>query len=214
MLQCAHMNKNMAQQDTQSPQSPASSSPQSSFFVELVKFALIALVIVLPFRLFIAQPFIVSGASMHPTFENGDYLIVDEISYRFEEPQRGDVVIFKYPNDPSKFFIKRIVGLPNETLHITNSQVYITSDMYPESVVIDEPYIDVPTSTHAPVTLSDTEYFVLGDNRAQSSDSRIWGPLDRDLIIGRAFLRLLPVSEADLFPGYHETQSQSIEIEN
>ena len=97
-----------------SPVPEKSSFKKSDFIWETVKFAIFALVIVLPIRIYIAQPFIVSGSSMDPTFDNGHYLIVDQLSYRFEKPKRGEVIIFKYPNDPSKFFIKRIIGLPGE----------------------------------------------------------------------------------------------------
>jgi signal peptidase I len=179
--------------------------PRENFFADLVRFAIIAGLIVLPIRLFVAQPFIVSGASMEPTFENGQYLIVDEITYRLEEPGRGDVIIFRYPRDPSKFFIKRIVGLPGETIRIEGAAITIKNDAHPEGFALDEPYI---AGMHKPVSLTQTlkagEYFVLGDNRDASSDSRVWGVLKRGNIVGRAFLRLLPVSEVGVFPGYHE----------
>lgn len=176
-------------------------SPNKSFIAELIKFALIAIVIVIPVRLFIAQPFIVSGASMYPTFEDGEYLIVDELSYRFTEPERGDIIIFRFPRNPSKYFIKRIVGLPNETIRITDSNITVTNDEHPEGFVLAEPYLDVETIGARPITLGSDEYFVLGDNRPASSDSRIWGPLPRDLIIGRALMRLLPIARAAVLPG-------------
>lgn len=172
-----------------------------SFWNDVLKFAVIAALVVLPIRMYIIQPFIVSGSSMFPTFESGDYLIVDEVSYRFEEPQRGDVIVFRYPLDPSKFFIKRIVGLPGETVEIKNSQVLIEKTPSAQKVVLDEPYIDVKTSSIDPVKLKETEYFVLGDNREASSDSRVWGVLDQKFIIGRALIRLLPISQAEAFPG-------------
>lgn len=187
---------------TPSPQPKHSGS--SVFFSELIRFVLIAVFVVLPVRVFIAQPFIVSGSSMDPTFSNGEYLIVDEISYRFEEPQRGDVVIFKYPNDPTKFFIKRIIGLPGERVIVSASSVIIQNDANPEGFKLDETYLSHPTLGDMTVVLDDTEYFVMGDNRPASSDSRVWGPLERDFIIGRALVRLLPVTKAALFPGEHE----------
>lgn len=175
-----------------------------SFFAEVVRFALIAIFIVLPIRLYIAQPFIVSGSSMDPTFANGEYLIVDEVSYRFSGPERGDVIIFRFPQDTSKFFIKRIIGLPGEVVEVIGSQVYITNDEYPNGLALDESYIANTSRAEMRIRLGDDEYFVMGDNRPASSDSRIWGPLDRDLIIGRAFARLLPVGKFDLFPGEHD----------
>lgn len=174
---------------------------QGSFFGELFKFAIIAVVIVLPIRMYIAQPFIVSGASMEPTFEHGEYLIVDEISYRFISPERGDVIIFRFPEDPSKFFIKRIVGLPGETVTMQGGSITITNNRHPEGIVLDESYIVDFARDSFTVMLERDEYFVLGDNRPASSDSRIWGPLEEDLIIGRAFLRLLPIARAEVLPG-------------
>jgi signal peptidase I len=142
-------------------------------FWDFFKFTIMAVVIVFLFRTWVAQPFIVSGSSMDPTFQNGDYLIVDEISYKFHEPEKGDVIIFRYPRDPSKFFIKRVAYLPGETVEM-NGEKRI---------------------------LGKNEYYVLGDNSLQSSDSRYWGTLSGDLIVGRAFLRLFPVNKIGIFPG-------------
>lgn len=172
---------------------------------EIVRFALIALIIVIPIRWFVAQPFIVSGASMENTFHNGEYLIVDQISYYFEEPKRGDVIIFRYPHDPSKFFIKRIIGIPGDTVKIDGNVVTIANEEFSAGQVLEEPYIkSMAPNTHKTERLSEYEYFVMGDNRDASSDSRSWGILSRDKIIGRAFLRLFPVSEASIFPGAYD----------
>jgi signal peptidase I len=183
------------------PPPPSATKHTPSFFGEIVRFALIAVIIVVPLRLYIAQPFIVSGASMSPTFETGEYLIIDELFYRFHEPRRGDVVVFRFPQNPSKFFIKRIIGLPNETVKTQNGAVVVQNAAHPEGLVLHEPYLAAETVTFRPVTLSDTEYFVLGDNRTASSDSRIWGPLPENLIVGRALVRLFPVARADVLPG-------------
>lgn len=176
---------------------------QESFFKEIFKFSLLALIIVVPIRLFIAQPFIVSGASMDPTFETNQYLIVDQVSYRFSDPQRGDIIIFRYPKDTSKFFIKRIIGLPNETIEIKNTTVIITNNTYPTGYSLDEPYIAEVNlkRDHIKVTLGQNEYYVLGDNRRASSDSRIWGVLEEEFIVGRAIIRLFPVKDTEIFPG-------------
>lgn len=168
---------------------------------EVVEFAVIALLVVIPIRTFVAQPFVVSGSSMVPTFQNADYLIVDEISYRFEEPARGDVIIFKYPKDQTKYFIKRVIGLPGETVVIQSNIVTIKNNKHPDGFTLSEPYVKNISENYMQTTLKDGEYFVMGDNRAGSSDSRFWGTLPRDLIIGRAFVRLLPIPEIDLFPG-------------
>lgn len=191
------------EQYTATPSPTPAHSGSSVFFSELIRFVLIAVFVVLPIRVFIAQPFIVSGSSMDPTFKNGEYLIVDEISYRFEEPARGDVIIFKYPNDPSKFFIKRIIGLPGEHVSISGNAVSVANGTSSETLQLDESYLSHPTLGTIDVTLGDEEYFVMGDNRPASSDSRVWGPLNRDFIIGRALVRLLPVTKVDLFPGEH-----------
>lgn len=168
---------------------------------EFVKFFLIAAVIVIPIRMWVAQPFIVSGSSMVPTFENGEYLIVDEFSYHFNDPQRGDVIIFRYPHDTSKFFIKRIIGLPGEKMAIENNQIHISNSQYPEGITLQESYLpeDIIMGNIS-ITLDENQYFVLGDNRNMSSDSRYWGPLADNLIIGRAWLRLWPFTKLSVFP--------------
>ncbi len=173
-----------------------------NFFTELLKFALIAVVIVVPVRLFIAQPFIVSGASMDPTFENGQYLIVDELSYRVTEPDRGDVVIFKYPKDPTQYFIKRIIGTPGETVRISGGIVSVRSAQSTTWETLQESYVvNEGNGGNLELTLGQDEFFVMGDNRPESSDSRVWGPLPRDHIVGRALVRLLPLSTLSIFPG-------------
>jgi len=173
---------------------------KESFFKDIVKFALLALVIVVPIRMYIASPFIVSGASMDPSFETGHYLIVDQISYRFSDPQRGEVIIFHYPKDPSKFFIKRIIGLPGEKIIISDENIIIENKDFPEGIILNEPYVTHQKIDTLEFELKENEYFVMGDNRAESSDSRIWGPLPYDMIVGKAFLRLLPASKVDILP--------------
>lgn len=170
-------------------------------FWELFKFAIIALAIVVPVRIFIAQPFVVSGSSMVPTFENGEYLIVDEISYILGEPSRGDVVIFRYPNDTKKFFIKRIIGLPGETVDVNGNEVTIYNKENEEGIKLSQPYLKTSSGIKTHTELKDDEYFVMGDNRGASSDSRIWGPVSKDLLVGKAFVRLFPVNHINLMPG-------------
>lgn len=173
-------------------------------FWELVRFAFLALAIVVPIRVFIAQPFIVDGSSMYPTFQDGQYLIVDEISYRLENPKRDDVVVFRYPNDPSKFFIKRIIGLPNETVDIKGSAVTIINKEHPEGFVLKEPYVENTSANDAHFVLKEGEYFVMGDNRPASSDSRYWGAVPEKLLIGKVFLRLFPITEIGILPGNYK----------
>jgi len=183
---------------------PVKIEKEKSSFWELVRFALIAIAVVLPVRFFIAQPFVVSGSSMVPTFENGDYLIVDEISYTLGTPKRGDVVIFRYPKDPSKFFIKRIIGLPDETVSIKGNIVTIVNKENPDGFELLEPFIKNTANNNTSVKLDDDEYFVMGDNRSGSSDSRVWGPVKKNLLVGRALLRLLPVNKIGVMPGQLE----------
>lgn len=161
------------------------------FLWEITKIVLIALIIVLPIRYFLFQPFFVDGQSMDPNFEDGDYLIVDELSYRLRDPARGEVIVFNYPQDPSQRYIKRIIGLPGETIEITNGKIYITNT---ERIELDESeYLSSIFTTGAiNINLGEKEYFVLGDNRAASSDSRRWGTLPRENIIGQAFFRAWP----------------------
>jgi signal peptidase I len=173
-------------------------------FWELVRFTIFAIIIVLPIRLFIAQPFIVSGSSMFPTFENGEYLIIDEISYRFDQPERNEVIVFKYPNDTKKFFIKRIIGLPNEEIKIEGSDVIIINKENPDGFRLEQAYVQNKSNNDASFLLKENEYFVMGDNRISSSDSRYWGPVDENLIIGKVFLRLLPLNRINFKPGFVE----------
>jgi len=178
-------------------------------FWELVRFAVIAIIIVIPIRLFVAQPFIVSGSSMVPTFENGQYLIVDEVSYRFGNPKRDDVIVFRNPQNTKVFFIKRIIGLPGETVEVKSetNEVVITNKEHPTGFKIEQPFIVNTGGVAAHQTLGPDEYFVMGDNRPASSDSRYWGAVSKNLIIGKAFLRLLPINKISLLPGsYSQAQ--------
>ena len=151
--------------------------------------------------MFIAQPFIVSGESMFPTFKNGQYLIIDELSYNIGEPHRGDVVVFKYPNDPKRYFIKRIIGLPNEQIIIEAGKIKIINEENPNGFVLEENYLKQDFLDTLSFKTTDKEYFVMGDNRNRSSDSRVWGSLPENLIVGKAFLRLLPIQDISYKPG-------------
>ncbi|MFA5165721.1 MAG: signal peptidase I [Candidatus Paceibacterota bacterium] len=193
---------------------------------ELIQVIVLAALIVWPIRTFIFQPFIVQGSSMQNNYWNGDYLIIDELSYRFSEPQRGDVIVFEFPGECAKsesegvdkmvcgkkcqfklgqwkvfeyqcggkqMFIKRIIGLPGEKVEMKNNQIHIT-DKTNKTIVLDESkYLSpgVLTIMDKGVTLGQSEYYVLGDNRIVSYDSRMWGVLPRDFIIGKVFVRPL-----------------------
>lgn len=164
---------------------------------EALKIALMALAIVIPIRYFIFQPFIVKGQSMEPGLQDGNYLIVDELSYRFRQPSRGEVVVFHYPFSPAQRYIKRIIGLPGETVEIEDNAIRVFSTDGKEIILQESSYLPITSQTLGgiKVILGEKEYFVLGDNRLFSSDSRSWGTLPRDKIVGRAILRLWPLTE-------------------
>ncbi len=168
------------------------------------KFAAIVIAVVVIIRFFIAQPFIVSGASMAPNFATNDYLIVDEISYRFHSPQRGDVIIFHPPVDMSTYYIKRVIGLPGDTVTVKNGVVTIKNTQHPNGIVLSESYISKDTLLEdKSVDVPQGEYFVMGDNRPESFDSRGWGLLPRANITGRALVRLFPINKFNVLPAEH-----------
>jgi signal peptidase I len=187
------------------PDSQKNSEPKKeNFIVELFKFTVIALAVVLPIRFFIAQPFVVQGASMDPTFATGEYLIINQLGYHLGNPQRGDVIVFKFPKDETKYFIKRVIGLPGEEVIIKNTSVIIKNKDNPQGFTLPEPYISVQnerSETYDSGIIGTDQYFVMGDNRLQSYDSRSWGILSRDFIIGTPFVRLFPLAKISLFPG-------------
>ncbi|KKR15170.1 MAG: Signal peptidase I [Candidatus Falkowbacteria bacterium GW2011_GWA2_39_24] len=175
------------------------------FVWEITKMVVISLAIIIPVRYFLIQPFYVKGASMEPNFHDHEYLIIDEISYRFNEPQRGDIIVFRYPFNPQEFFIKRLIGLPGETVQLRDGHVYVTNTEHPEGWQLPETYLDVNLQTNgfdqSSVELSADQYFVLGDNRYASKDSRSFGPVAKNFIIGRVFFRGWPFSKIQLFEG-------------
>jgi signal peptidase I len=183
---------------------------KQSFLKDTAIFAVIALAVVLPIRFFIAQPFIVDGSSMDPTFATNQYLIVDELTYHFEPVARGDVIIFKYPNDTTKYFIKRVIGLPGETVQIEGSKVIIKNKTNPQGFTLTENYVAPAnmTSNNMTTSLSGNQYFVMGDNRAGSFDSRAWGPVARSLIIGRPIVRLFPFNQISFLPGESQVENR------
>lgn len=172
-------------------------------FVETLKFLFLALLIILPIRMFVAQPFVVNGASMDTTFADGEYLIVDELSYRLREPARGDVMIFRYPKNEKVFYIKRVIGLPGETVKIQGDKVTIVSATNPLGLTLTEPYVHskMDPNFSQTTTLGPDEFFMMGDNRAVSADSRLWGPMPRKDIIGTPAARLWPADRIEWRPG-------------
>jgi len=177
----------------------AHSSPTNDFFGflwDLLKTGVIVLALAFAIRYFAIQPYIVDGESMMPNYENYEYLLAEKISYWFNPPQRGDVVVFRYPGNPSINYIKRIIGLPGEKVKIENNKITIFNNASTNGEVLQESYIPQNTKTYAYsnegkiITLHENEYFVLGDNREHSSDSREWGVLPKANIAGRSWLSL------------------------
>ena len=178
----------------------------ASFFVEVIQIVLLSSAIIIPIRYFLIQPFYVKGASMEPNFYDHEYLIIDELSYRFREPVRGEIIVFRYPRDPSQFFIKRVIGLPGETIEVTGGHVTIYNTAHPNGLMLEEEYLgDEQTNGKEQVTLGENEYFVFGDNRDASLDSRSFGPVTRKDFIGRVWVRGLPFSRIGTFdiPDYN-----------
>ena len=165
------------------------------FFWETAKVVIIALLIVIPVRYFLFQPFVISGQSMEPNYSNGDYLIVESISYKIREPQRGEVIVFYYPENPSFRHIKRIIGLPQETIIIDDGKIEIISQEHKTFFLDESEYLDsFKTKERIEISLGEGEYFVMGDNRSASFDSRRWGSLPKDYIIGKTAIKVFPLS--------------------
>lgn len=188
-----------------------------NFLWEVIKVFFWALVIIVPIRVFLFQPFFVQGASMQPNFENGDYLIINELGYKetdikiagfsvlsaesFKELKRYDVAVFRYPLNQKQFFIKRVIGLPGEKVKVENGKIRIYNDKNPEGLILDESeYLPqtVFTVGDSEVKLEQDQYFVLGDNRKASYDSRAWGAVRKSDVIGKVFIRAWPISKAEI----------------
>ncbi len=170
-------------------------------FLETAQVIIISLAIVFLVRSYLIQPFLVKGASMEPNFQDGNYLIIDELSYKIRAPERGEVIVFHYPRDPKQYFIKRIIGLPNERVEIKNQEVRIYNKDNPNGQKVDEKYLPADIITRGNLTeqLGSNEYFVLGDNRQASSDSRVWGSLPAENIVGRTLVRAWPIEQAKIY---------------
>ncbi len=157
--------------------------------------------LIILFRIFVLEPHNVSGSSMDNTFKDGDYVLVDKISYRFTNPEKGDVVVFDPPAEAENTtrFIKRIISVPGEKIEVKSSGTFINDKK------VIENFVDFSgEKTSQATTLKTDEYFVMGDNRYVSFDSRYWGPIVKDEIQGRVLIRLYPFNKIELFPGHKE----------
>lgn len=204
---------NMSENGLKNDNTPQSKNPliqdkvfkeTRSFVLDVVKTIIMSLAIVLPIKYFLIQPFFVSGASMEPNFHDGEYLIVDELKYRFNDVARGDVVVFKYPYSAKDYYIKRIIGLPGEKIAIRNGEVKIYNSSNPEGFVLNESFylpFGLKTTGEKITVLGTDEYFVMGDNRIASYDSRSWGVLAKRYIVGRTWVRAWPPGKFNVFEG-------------
>ena len=164
------------------------------YFGEIIESVAIAVILAVVIRFFLFQPFYIPSGSMEPTLKPDDRIIVNKFTYRFSQPKRGDVMVFKYPRDPKRDFIKRVVGLPGENLEIKDSVVYINKKAVPQ------PFLDpgLRFGSFGPVDIPDGNYFMMGDNRNNSEDSRVWGTLPRENIVGKAMFIYWPLSRIGL----------------
>lgn len=172
------------------------------FFLEIIETALLAVLIFLVLYLFLVRPHQVRGDSMLPSFHDGDYLLTEMVTSNLlgKPLQRGDVLVFRSPEQPNLDFIKRVIGLSNEKIKIQNGKTFIINTQHPEGFLLDEPYLIPGTITQGRRTIHDGELFtigenayaVFGDNRERSSDSREWGTIRKEAIIGRVWLRYWP----------------------
>lgn len=183
------------------------------FILEIIKIVVLAFIIIVPIRVFLFQPFFVQGASMEPNFEDGQYLIINEFGFKetdlkiinidsFRNLERQHAVVFRYPLDSKKFFIKRVIGLPGEKVQIKNNEIRIFNEEYPDGFILDEKeYIPLGTQTKGDISimLKEDQYFVLGDNRSFSSDSRVWGPVPKNDIIGEVLVRAWPLDKISIY---------------
>ncbi|MSU75158.1 MAG: signal peptidase I [Candidatus Magasanikbacteria bacterium] len=171
------------------------------FVLEIVKIGVLAGITIAFVRYYLFKPFYVKGASMEPNFYDHEYLIIDELTFRLRPIERGEVVVFRYPGNPKEYFLKRIIGLPGERVKVSDAHVTVYNDAHPEGIQIKESYLpaDLQTIGEKITVLASNQYFVMGDNRPNSFDSRRFGPIDRSAIVGRAWLRGWPINRLQTF---------------
>ena len=184
----------LAGQDNQPVQPASGRAKDKSPALEVLESIVIAVLLAALIRLFILAPFYIPSGSMIPTLLEGDRIIVSKITYRLTSPQRGDIVVFKYPRDPSRDYVKRLIGLGGETVALKNSRLYINGKLMPENYLPPGLHF----SDYGPVRVPEGHYLMLGDNRNVSEDSRFWGPLPEKNVIGKALLIYWPLDRIRL----------------
>lgn len=191
--------------DTQSATQHGALMNIGLFILELIKIGLMAGLTIWLVRYFLFKPFYVKGQSMEPTYFESEYLIIDELSYRFREPVRGEVIVLRAPVVEKDFYLKRIVGLPGERVKVQDNKVIIYNEEFPQGKLIEESYLTEDTPGSITTTLGPNQYFVMGDNRDASFDSRRFGAIERKDIIGRTWLRGWPITRVGILaaPDYN-----------
>ena len=186
------------------------------FSFEFIKTTLLVIIIALIFRYFLIQPFVVVGQSMEPNFHDKEYLVIDKLTYKFRNPKRGEVVIFHPPQSEKESYIKRVIGLPGERVDIKDGVVYINGNKLQEAYILKDSVSTSSKSEDMSVTLGNNEFFVFGDNRDHSSDSREIGPIPKKNIQGRVAIVLFPLSDIRIpkTPTYVTNSSGYIYDEN
>ncbi|MEW6448415.1 MAG: signal peptidase I [Bacillota bacterium] len=167
---------------------------RSGFFGDILESLVIAIVLAILIRAFIFQPFYIPSGSMMPTLFQGDRIIVSKLSYRFHPPERGDIIVFRFPLNEKKNYVKRLIGLSGETVQLSDGKLFINGREIPEPYLPPNTYF----ADYGPVKVPENSFFMLGDNRMNSEDSRVWGFLDRRLIVGKAIILYWPPNRIKL----------------
>ncbi|AGB40605.1 signal peptidase I [Halobacteroides halobius DSM 5150] len=161
-----------------------------------------AIIISIFLIVFVVQAFYIPSGSMRPTLQPGDRILVNKLIYRFRDPKRGEVIVFKYPVNPNRKFIKRVIGLPGDTIKIVDGRVYVNGKPLEEDYTLEKSYTDYPA-----IKIPANNYFVLGDNRNNSKDSRFWGFVPRENIIGKATVIFWPLNRINFIGGINNDYS-------
>ena len=183
-----------SEQQTHDENDRSEQGNQLSTLKEVLESIVIAVVLAIIIRMFIIEPYYIPTGSMEPTLMVNDRIIVSKVNYHFTEPKRGDIVVFKYPKDTTRSFVKRLIGLPGDVVEIKDSMLYVNGQATPEEYLP----LGLEYADFGPVQVPENNYFMLGDNRDNSEDSRYWGFLPQDLMVGKAVFIYWPVERLSL----------------